>query len=205
MIRFKNISLNLGNKQLVNQFNLTVHKGEKVVFSAPSGSGKTSLIKLALGFIEPNSGKIIFNQKEATPQNILWIRSQIGYLSQDIDFPNGKVREVFREIFIAPVNKPLHFTDDKLKEKLQKVGLHEHILDENTNNISGSERQQLGWALIMLLDRPVLLLDEPTSAVNEQMKRFFIDYIIRTNKTVICASHDPEWLIPGIRVIPNFQ
>ena len=83
--------------------------------------------------------------------------------------------------------------------------MHEHILDENTNNISGSERQQLGWALIMLLDRPVLLLDEPTSAVNEQMKRFFIDYIIRTNKTVICASHDPEWLIPGIRVIPNFQ
>ena len=205
MIRFKNISLHLGNKQLLNQFNLTVHKGEKVVFSAPSGSGKTSLIKLVLGFIEPNSGKIIFNQKEATPQNILRIRSQIGYLSQDIDLPNGKVTEVFREIFSAPINKPLHFTDDKLKEKLQKVGLHERILTENTNNISGSERQQLGWALIMLLDRPVLLLDEPTSALNEQMKRFFIDYIIRTNKTVICASHDPEWLIQGIRVIPNFQ
>ncbi len=205
MIRFKNVSLKLGNKQLLEQFNLMVAKGEKVVFSAPSGSGKTSLLRLVLGFISADEGKIIFNQKEVKPANMRSIRSQIGYLSQDIDFPNGKVNEVFSEIFSYTTNKPINYSEDKLIEKLKEVNLNEEILQKNTSDISGGERQRLGWVLIMLLDRPVLLLDEPTSALDDRMKRFFIDYITHTNKTVICVSHDAEWQVPPMKVISNFK
>ncbi|WP_423130550.1 ABC transporter ATP-binding protein [Gaoshiqia sp. Z1-71] len=204
MIRFKNVSLKLGNKQLLEHFNLTVAKGDKVVFSAPSGSGKTSLLRLILGFIDPDEGKIIFNKKEVKPENLRFIRSQAAYLSQDIDFPNGRVNEVFREIFNYSANKSCNYSEPKLIERLAEVGLPEEILRKNTSDISGGERQRLGWVLIMLLDRPVLLLDEPTSALDDRMKHFFIEQIKNTSKTVICVSHDAEWRLPEMRVISSF-
>ena len=204
MIRFKNVSLKLGNKQLFEHFNLTVAKGDKVVFSAPSGSGKTSLLRLVLGFIDPDEGKIIFNKKEVKPENLRLIRSQAAYLSQDIDFPNGRVNEVFGEIFNYAANKNCNYSESGLLKTLAEVGLPDEILHKNTSDISGGERQRLGWALIMLLDRPVLLLDEPTSALDDRMKHFFIEQIKKTGKTVICVSHDAEWQIPEMRVISSF-
>ncbi|WP_163709647.1 ABC transporter ATP-binding protein [Mangrovibacterium lignilyticum] len=203
MIRFKDVSLKLGNKQLLEHFNLNIAKGDKIVISAPSGSGKSTLLKLILGFHQADQGKIIFNQKEVNSENMRAIRSQIGYLSQDIDLPNGKVEEVFNEIFHYTANKNLPFSQQLLLEKIREVQLGEDILQKNTSDISGGERQRLGWILIMLLDRPVLLLDEPTSALDEPMKHFFVDYMKHTNKTVICSSHDKEWQTEPIRVISN--
>ena len=197
MIRFKNVSLKLGNKQLMKNFNLTIAKGEKVIFSAPSGSGKTTLLRLILGFSDTDEGKIFFNQKEVKLKNLRKIRKLIGYLSQDIDFPNGKVTDVFQEIFNYSANKPIYYSEKKLINKLKEVNLSEDILQKNTSNISGGERQRLGWVLIMLLERSVLLLDEPTSAMDDKQKQFFIDYISNSKKTVLCVSHDPAWQMPG--------
>jgi ABC-type lipoprotein export system ATPase subunit len=59
--------------------------------------------------------------------------------------------------------------------------------------------------MVMLLDRPVLLLDEPTSALNEKQKRRFIDFVAHTKKTVVCVSHDPAWQFPGMKVISAFK
>ncbi len=203
MIRFKNVSLELGNKQLLKDFNLKVHRGEKIVFSAPSGSGKSTLLKLILGFIDPDDGKIIVKEKEVKPGNLKSIRSHIGYLSQGIDLPNGKVRDVFQEIFSYSANKSVQFSDNKLIEKLKELSLEKNILQKNTSEISGGERQRLGWALVMLLDRGILLLDEPTSALDEKTKKFFINYTLNSKKTVICVSHDPEWRVSGAKVISS--
>jgi len=205
MIRFKNVSLTLGNKPLLEQFNLNIAKGDKVVISAPSGAGKSTLLKLLLGFFEPDEGKILFNQKELKPENMRLIRSQIGYLSQDIDLPNGKVEEVFDEIFHYSINRNIDYNRDMLIEKIREVNLKEDILGKNTIDISGGERQRLGWILVMLLNRPVLLLDEPTSALDETMKNYFVDYIKHTKKTVICSSHDKEWHTKPMRIITNLR
>ncbi len=205
MIQFQNISLRLGNRQILDQYNLKILTGEKVVFTAPSGSGKTSLLKLIMGFIDANQGTIRFNHTEVKPGNMQLIRGQIGYLSQDIDFPNGRVSEVFEEIFRYSPNKHVSYSAEILKEKLHLVNLPPEILQKNTIDISGGDRQKLGWALIMLLDRPVLLLDEPTSALDEKQKQFFINYVTATAKTVLCSSHDEEWLLPGMRIISGFS
>ena len=205
MIRFKNVSLQLGNKPLLEQFNLNIAKGDKVVISAPSGAGKSTLLKLLLGFFQADEGKILFNQKELKPENMRLIRSQIGYLSQDIDLPNGKVEEVFNEIFRYNVNRNIEYNRNMLVEKIREVNLKEDILEKNTIDISGGERQRLGWILVMLLNRPVLLLDEPTSALDEAMKNYFVDYIKQTKKTVICSSHDKEWHTEPMRVITSLR
>lgn len=191
----------MGNKQLLKNFDLQINKGEKVLLAARSGSGKTSLLRLILGFTDPDEGKVLFKQKEVSPKNVQKIRRQIAYLSKDVDFPNGKVRDVFREIFQLPANKQLGFTDEKLVEKLAEYQLPEEIMDKNMTMISGGERQRLGWIMLMLLNRPVFLLDEPTSAMDEKQKQRFIDFIVETKKTVVCVSHDPAWQFPGMKVI----
>ena len=193
----------MGNKQLMKNFNLIIAKGEKVIFSAPSGSGKSSLLRLVLGFTDTDEGKILFNQKEVKAENLRKIRQQVGYLSQDIDFPNGKVTDVFQEIFSYAANKHLHYSEEKLIEKLKEVNLSEDILKKNTSDISGGERQRLGWVLIMLLERSVWLLDEPTSAMDDKQKQFFIDYISKSKKTVVCVSHDPDWQKPDFTLIKS--
>ncbi|MGQ7868188.1 ABC transporter ATP-binding protein [Sunxiuqinia sp. sy24] len=204
MIRFKDVSLTRGNKQLLKNFNLRIGKGDKVLLAAQSGSGKTSLLRLILGFSDPDSGKIFFKKNAITPETIQKMRRQMAYLSQDVDFPNGKVREVFQEIFQFATNKHLPYSEEKLREKLTAFDLPETLLDKNTSIISGGERQRLGWILLLLLDRPILLLDEPTSAMDEKQKQRFIDYVIQTRKTVICVSHDPAWQIPEMKIITNF-
>lgn len=203
MIRFKDVSLRLGNKQLLKNFNLRIAKGDKVLLAAQSGSGKTSLLRLILGFIDSDSGQLFYKKKAISPESIQKIRSQMAYLSQDVDFPNGKVRDVFQEIFQFDSNKHVAYSQEKLLEKLRAFDLPEALLTKNTSIISGGERQRLGWALIQLLDRPVLLLDEPTSAMDEKQKQRFIDYVAQTRKTVICVSHDPAWQIPEMKVITN--
>lgn len=204
MIRFKRVSLSLGNKQLLKNFDLRIRKGDKVLLYAQSGSGKTSLLRLILGFTDPNEGKVFFRRKPITAKNVQLVRKQVAYLSQDVDFPNGKVREVFREIFQFSANKHLKYTDEMLVEKLSEYNLSEEILDKNTSIISGGERQRLGWILAILLDRPVLLLDEPTSAMDDKQKKRFIDFIEQTKKTVICVSHDPDWQVPSMKIVSNF-
>ena len=203
MIRFQNVSLTLGKKQILDHFNLKIRKGEKVVLSAPSGSGKTCLLKLLMGFIDADQGRIFFNGEKIIRENVQKIRSKIGYISQDIDFPNGRVDEVFRDILNLTGSYMNNFHRELLVKKLEVVNLSGDILSKNTSDISGTERQRLGWALTMLLDRPVLLLDEPTSALDSRQTQFFVDYAIFSGKTVICATHDREWIHPNVKVIPE--
>lgn len=203
MIRFKNVSLQLGNKQLLKDFNLRINKGDKVLLATESGTGKTSLLRLILGFNDPDEGKILFNKKEISPETIQKIRRKIAYLSQDVDFPNGKVREVFKEIFDFEANRHINYSEEKLIEKLDEFDLSPEMLDKNTSIISGGERQRLGWALVQLLDRSVILLDEPTSAMDEKQKQRFIDFVANTKKTVICVSHDSIWRIDSMKIITS--
>ncbi len=156
-----------------------------------------------MGFAQPDQGQVLVNQMEVSPDNLRQIRSQIGYLSQDVDLPNGKVEQVFAEIFNYAGNRHLAYHPDLLKEKALALKLDGDILRKNTADISGGERQRLGWILLMLLDRPILLLDEPTAALDKTMKQYFVDWIAKSKKTVICSSHDPEWQAPSMRIIQN--
>ena len=205
MIDIRNVSFKSDDRLIFDRFNLTIVDGEKIVFSAPSRSGKTCLLKLILGFIYPDEGQIYVDNKRVSPDSMQWILGRIGYLSQGIDFPNGKVSNVFEEIFKSKTNSHIKYSEDMLKRTLKKIGLSKDILSMNTIDISGNTRQRLGWALIMILDRPILLLDEPTSAMDKEQKLFFINYVMNTNKTVICSSHDEEWLFTGVRTIHKFN
>jgi putative ABC transport system ATP-binding protein len=207
MIQFDSVHLKLNNRQIFSGLNFRVREKEKVLIQGKSGIGKTTLFKILLGFEPIDSGTVRFNGLDIVRENIKTIRSQIFYLSQDIDLKNEPVR-----ILLDEINRFNSFKNpDKthLMDLLDFLELNEKILDQEVKELSGGERQRIGLLICFLLDRPVWLLDEPTSALDDVMKKKMVAYIPARDKTIVIISHDDVWkqnsdlrpdLRPGLRI-----
>jgi len=190
LITYLDIELQKGSKHILNRFNLSVVKGDKLLISGKSGSGKTTLFKLLLGFETPDKGRVLFNEHPVSKAHIVHIRQQIFYLSQDIDLKQGRVRRVIDEVLDANKTKE----DPGFKKKWMRfLELDEKILEQNIKKLSGGERQRIGLLLCFLLQRPVWLLDEPTSALDDKMKEKVSRFIMEQDKTVFIISHEKLW------------
>ena len=191
MIRFDRVSFERDGKQIFSNLNLEVKSNEKLLIRGKSGIGKSSLLKILLGFERIDSGRVLIGNREVSPAHIRKIRRQIFYLSQDIDLKNEIVSVMVKEIVSYHLQK-----DDPLKQlkpMMQFLEMDDTLLTRKTAELSGGERQRLGLLIGFLLDRPIWLLDEPTSALEEEMKKKLAHYIMDLNKTMIVVSHDRVW------------
>ncbi|MCY6484760.1 ABC transporter ATP-binding protein [Clostridium aestuarii] len=200
MIEFCNVNISFKDKKIFEDFNFKINKGDKVLLNAPSGSGKSTLFKLLLGFLKPDYGIIKFNEEKLDKNNIRSVRSNISYVSQDIEFINEKVDILIHGIFSYEYNKNKNFNNEKLKELLEYFELNINILEKKVSELSGGERQRIGLIIAIFLDREVLLLDEITSALDYKLKQKVVEYITTINKTVLVISHDEVW-----KQIPIFK
>jgi len=191
MIEFESVCLSFKNKDIFNNFNLTISENANILILGKSGIGKTSLFKLLLGFCKTDSGKIYFNGYKIDKTHIKKIREQIFYLSQDIDLREGIIGDLFDEIFHA--NSINHENSHQLEKILNFFELPVQILKQNVKKLSGGERQRIGLIIGFMLNRPVWLLDEPTSALDDVMKQKIADYILDQEKTIIIISHNDVW------------
>lgn len=193
MIEFKDISLLFGDKTIFKDFSLEIKRGEKVLLNAPSGSGKSTLFKLLLGFEKPQKGQIEIDGKNLSSKTIRELRNKIAYVSQDVDIPNGTVDLVLEEVFNFHYNKNKGLDRRKLSELLKFMNLSDEILSKQVNELSGGERARIGLIIAILLDRPILLLDEVTSALDKELKEKVVQLTSRLDKTVLVISHDILW------------
>ncbi|QZY55978.1 ABC transporter ATP-binding protein [Crassaminicella profunda] len=193
MIEFKSIYLSFDEKKVFENFNMQVKKGEKVLLSAPSGSGKSSLFKLLLGFLRPKEGEIFFSGKRLQKSNLPFFRSHIGYVSQDVDFRNTVVWDLLVEIFSYKQNRQVEMNRGKVLALMEYFGLSKSLMEKEVNQLSGGERQRLGLIICILLDRPVWLLDEVTSGLDTDMKEKVVEYVLKQDRTVLIISHDKIW------------
>ncbi|MCD4718939.1 MAG: ATP-binding cassette domain-containing protein [Desulfobacula sp.] len=191
MIKFESVYLKRNDKELFSGLDFFVQKNEKVLIQGKSGIGKTTLFKILLGFETIDKGRVSFNNFDIIKEHIKDIRHQIFYLSQDIDFKDGKVGGLLDEIWEHNLLK----NQDKARftDLLNFLDLSDKILDQTVKELSGGERQRIGLFICFLLDRPVWLLDEPTSALDDIMKKKITDYILDQEKTIIIISHDNTW------------
>ncbi len=201
MINFKNISIKFNNKIVLNNFNLVVNPGEKILISGVSGKGKTTLLKLLLGFSTPNSGSILVDNLELNEQTINIIRNKIGYMPQSTPFLNVKVEKLIHTIFNYKENLKTKLDMSILIQTLKEFNLDSNILSKNINQLSGGEKQRLAFVIIILLDRKIWILDEITSSLDQDMKEKVINYILNTNKTVILVSHDKTESLNNFRTV----
>lgn len=199
MIEFKDIDISFKDKIVLNNFNLSINKGEKILISGVSGKGKSTLLKLLLGFNIPNSGNIFVDNLELNEKNITAIRKKIGYIPQSTPFLNIKIEKLIQTIFNYKENLKTKLDKNLFIKTLEEFSLDKSVLSKNINQLSGGEKQRLAFVITILLDRDIWILDEITSSLDQEMKEKVVNYILNTNKTVILVSHDK------IEALNNFK
>jgi len=193
-IEFKDVSLRFDNELVLYNLSFHIPDGETAVVAGPSGSGKSSILNLISGFIANYSGKILLNDEILSDKNIGKWRSQIAWLPQINDIGEGTVHEVLLQPFQFANNQHLKPDSNTLFEMLDKLKLEKNILNKAYRDISGGQQQRIGIAIATLLDKPLMLLDEPTTALDDASKQAAIDTLLAQEATILSTSHDAAWI-----------
>ncbi len=202
MITFDHIHLAFDGRKILNDLSFEVKRGEKVVVLAKSGSGKSSLFSLILGFLEPDEGRVFFDGRLVDEKSVWEIRKKIAYIDQDISLGNGKIPDLLDFVLKLKTNIHLDGSRKQLQELLQYFEFDEEVVKKDIESLSGGERQRLAIIIAVLLQRDVFLLDEVTSALDKQLKKKVADFFIaREDWTCLVISHDPVWLEnPAVKI-----
>ena len=196
MIKFNNVSLSFDELVICKDLGFELNQGDSLCLSGPSGKGKSSLLKLILGIIKPTSGNIYIDGLELNPDHINEIRNKIIWLPQNIHLPVNSGKEL---IELLDLNK---HQDQLYHSYLDKLGVPVNGKERFFNQVSGGQKQRIVLAACLSLDKPILLLDEPVSALDDQSIDLFIDVINSLgDKTIVSTSHNMKWLKHCSRVI----
>ncbi|MBX9839809.1 MAG: ABC transporter ATP-binding protein/permease [Silvanigrellaceae bacterium] len=167
----KNLKFSYSTKPVIKNMNLNIYPGETVAFVGTTGSGKSTLLKLFLRFYEKTSGQILIDGKEISEINLFDLRKSIGYVSQDIFLINGTIAEnIAYGSFHASHEEIMNAA--KLAESHEFISLldsgYETKIGERGQKLSGGQRQRIAIARAILKNPPILILDEATSAVDNE-------------------------------------
>ncbi|MBU3191191.1 ABC transporter ATP-binding protein [Clostridium bowmanii] len=197
MIEFKNVNKNFNGKPILKDINLTIEKGQLVVFIGPSGCGKTTTLKMINKLLTPTSGEILINGDNINTKNTIKLRRNMGYVIQQAGLlPHLTIGENIA--LIASIEKmPKDQIKSKVIELLNLVGLDpEDYIDKYPKQLSGGQQQRVGVARALVMDPDVILMDEPFSALDPITKGQLQDEIfnIQQNfkKTIIFVTHDMD-------------
>jgi putative ABC transport system ATP-binding protein len=155
-----------------------------------SGSGKTTLLRLLNKLISCEHGEIYYNNQALTDINAIDLRRNVVMLPQAPAIFKGTIKDNLL-IGLTFSEKP-QVSEDKLLDALKLVKLNK-ALEENADKLSGGEKQRLALARVILMEPEVLLLDEPSSALDEATEHLIIESVVRytkkNNKTLIMVTH----------------
>lgn len=192
------------SKNVIESININITSGESVAITAPSGYGKTTLIKLIAGLLKPTSGKILFNGTDIYQLGLNNYRKYITCVLQEDKFFSGsilenivsfdnqydrawaiecaKIANIHNEIMAMPMN-------------------YETLLGELGNNLSGGQRQRLFIARALYKKPKILLMDEATSHLDEENEKAVNKAIAQMNITRIIVAHRQSTIQSADRVI----
>ena len=197
MIEFKNVNKSFNGKSILKDINITIEKGQLVVFIGPSGCGKTTTLKMINKLLIPTSGEILIDGKNINTKNTIKLRRNMGYVIQQAGLlPHLTIGDNIA--LIASIEKmPKDKIMEKVLELLNLVGLDpEEYLNKYPKQLSGGQQQRVGVARALVMDPDVILMDEPFSALDPITKAQLQDEIfnIQQNfkKTIIFVTHDMD-------------
>jgi osmoprotectant transport system ATP-binding protein len=180
----------------VDALDLEVPAGKTVVLVGPSGCGKTTSLRMVNRLIEPSEGRITLDGKDIREQNPARLRRGIGYVIQQTGlFPHRTVED---NIATVPVLNGWRRQKarDRARELLTLVGLDPALARRYPYQLSGGQQQRIGVARALAADPPVLLMDEPFSAVDPVVRSSLQEELLtlqnELQKTILFVTHDIE-------------
>jgi ATP-binding cassette, subfamily B, bacterial PglK len=196
-IELKNVTFTYPNSPTpaVENINLTIDKGTAIAFVGPTGAGKTTLVDIILGLLEPDSGSICVDGVDIH-RNIMQWQKNVGYIPQFIFMLDDTIRQN-----IAFGLDEDQIDDEKLKQAVSIAQLDEFVyslpnrldtrIGERGVRLSGGQRQRIGIARAIYNDPQVLIMDEATSALDNLTEKYFIEALerLRKDRTIIIIAH----------------
>ena len=193
-IKFDHVKKSFADKVVVNNLNLDVQQGELFVLVGNSGSGKTTSVKMINRLEDPNSGQVLINERPTTEYDVQKLRWQIGYVLQQIAlFPNMTVAQ---NITLIPEIQGVNDNLEKLAAQLlQKVGLNpQEYAQRYPQELSGGEQQRIGILRAIASKPPIVLMDEPFSALDPlsraNLQELVVDLHKQLHNTILFVTHD---------------
>ena len=200
-----------GEHPVIQHLNITIFKGEKIGFKAPSGTGKTTLFHLLMGLYTPQKGNITVDNTNITPENISVWQKQLAYVSQEVFILDASLAEN-----IALGTNRERIDREKIERVIEMASLSDFVhnlpngLESNPGEfgcrLSGGQRQRIGIARALYKDAAVLFFDEATSALDNETEweiNKSINHLAAENKelTILIIAHRESTLSYCDRII----
>ena len=209
-IRLEKVTLRYPNEErdALREVSIHIKAGEKVALLGRIGCGKSSLNKLIMGFYQPGAGAVLVDNVDIRQLDPLHLRRHIGYVPQDVSLFSGTLRDN-----IVAGGGSDRVDDEALLRALELAGLeslvngHPHGVDlqvgERGQALSGGQKQSVAIARALVQDPPILLLDEPTSSMDNASEEAFKSNLtnISSGKTILVVTHRTSLLSLVDRII----
>ncbi|MBI9102771.1 MAG: ABC transporter ATP-binding protein [Spirochaetales bacterium] len=194
VIEAKNLSFSYDSRKVLEDVNFTIRAGEMVTVVGPNGGGKSTLLKLILGLIEPTSGSL--NVMGRDPRDS---RSVVGYVPQYAIFDDRFPVTVNEVVLTGRLKKRFGFygkADRQAAEEAMEQASISDLAGNSFSALSGGQRQRVLIARALAGDPHIILLDEPTANVDAFMSAKFVDLLtdLARKRTVIFVTHDTAYV-----------
>lgn len=194
-ISFHNCSADYGQGNVLKNVSLTVQKGEFLVIIGASGCGKTTLLKLANGLLQPAEGEVCAYGKDLKQCDLTALRRRIGYVVQGAKlFPHMTVMDNI--CYVPSLERKLTMEEKNAltEEMLGLVQLPVNLAERFPSQLSGGQQQRVGIARALAARPEILLMDEPFGAVDEIVRRGLQKQVLQLQKemkiTTLFVTHD---------------
>ena len=178
VLNIEHVSKIFGEKRIFDDVSYGIHEGDKIGIIGINGTGKTTLLKIIAGIEEPDEGQII-------KQNGL----RITYLPQNPEFPEGAT--VLSYVIDGKFQQEWN-TESEAKTVLNKLGIADH--DARIDTLSGGQKKRVALARTLINPADVLILDEPTNHIDNEMALWLEDYLNKFKGVIIMVTHDRYFL-----------
>jgi osmoprotectant transport system ATP-binding protein len=198
MIQFKNVTKTYEDgTTALKGIDLEIKEGELVTLIGPSGCGKTTTMKMINRLAEPTSGQILVNGENIANTDPVELRRSMGYVIQQIGlFPHMRIKD---NVSIVPRLKKMEKSkyEKRVDELLDLVGLDPNIYrDRFPSELSGGQQQRIGVIRALAAEPPIILMDEPFSALDPISREQLQDELVRLQeeikKTIVFVTHDMD-------------
>ena len=199
MIEFQHVSFSYEkDRPVIEDLSFRIERGESVGLIGANGAGKSTVMKLLLGLLS-GEGKILVDGIEVNRASLSAVRRRLGFVLQNSD-NQMFMPTVYEDMIFAPLNYGLsrEEAERRVDAVLQQLGLQE-LKHRHNHRISGGEKRMAAIATILAMEPEVILMDEPSSALDPCNRRLVINTIRALPQTKLITSHDLDMILDTCR------